>query len=209
MADDLKSENRKHIYWLLGLPVLLCAAIQTEVTNISEEWLQLAAIEGTSGAFLYAAALLLTNLLPQNMKHKLVFTKLTNEMPAGRVHRLIGVDPRIDPSTAIAKWPNIFDEKISEAQRNSLWYQYIYKPVRDNPPVQQVHRTFLLFRDVTSGLAFIFLASVIWFVFGLSGTLPQLHFAIPFVLLTSTVLTLVVARNAGNRMVVNAVAEAI
>lgn len=209
MADDLKSENRKHIYWLLALPILLGAAIQTEVTNISEEWLQLAAIEGTSGAFLYAAALLLTNLLPQNIKHKLVFTKLTNEMPAGRVHRLIEVDPRIDPSTAIAKWPDIFDEKISEAQRNSLWYQYIYKPVRDNPPVQQVHRTFLLFRDVTSGLAFLFLATVVWFVFGLSGTLPQLHSAIPFVFLTSTALTLVVARNAGNRMVVNAVAEAI
>lgn len=209
MADDLKSENRKHIYWLLALPTLLGAAIQTEVTNISKEWLQLAAIEGTSGAFLYAAALLLTNLLPQNIKHKLVFTKLTNEMPAGRVHRLIEVDPRIDPSTAIAKWPDIFDEKISEAQRNSLWYQYIYKPVRDNPPVQQVHRTFLLFRDVTSGLAFLFLATVVWFVFGLSGTLPQLHSAIPFVFLTSTALTLVVARNAGNRMVVNAVAEAI
>lgn len=209
MASDLKSENRKHIYWLLALPVLLSAAIQTKTSSISDEWLSLVAIEGTSGALLYAAALLLTNLLPSNIKHKLVFTKVTNEMPAGRAHQLVSIDPRIDINTVAEKWPHVFNENTSEAQRNSLWYKHIYKHVRDTPPVQQAHRLFLLFRDVTSGSAFLLIASLIWLAIGLLGILPKLHPIIPFVLLTYTALTLIVARNAGNRIVVNAIAEAL
>ncbi len=209
LTGELKTENQKQIYWILAFPLILCAAIQAGVTSISDEWLKLAAIEGASGALLYGAALVLTNLLPQSLKHKLVFTRLKDEMPAGRIHRLISKDPRIDFDAASTRWPDIFDESIGQSKRNSLWYSNIYKPVRDSSPVKQAHRTFLLFRDVTSGLAFLFFTAAIWFALGQTSWIPPLHGATPVVLFVFTVLTLIVARNAGTRMVVNAVAEAL
>ncbi|MEQ9010761.1 hypothetical protein [Algiphilus sp.] len=209
MANDLKVENAKHVYWLLALPVLICAAIQAgSLTTSVDKWVEIAAIESVTGATLYAVALLLANLLPPDLKHKLVFTRLRNEMPAGRIHLLTRTDPRIHPGKVQEKWPHVFDPEIEEAERNALWYQQIYKPVRDNVPVRQSHRMFLLFRDVTSGLAFLCLASGSWAFLGMLGAAFPLNQSIPVVLLAFTVTTLIAARNAGNRMVLTAVAEA-
>lgn len=209
VAVNLKSDIRRDLYLLLAFPVVVGVAIQFGVGSVSSAWLEILAIETVVGAALFAFSLLPPNLLPTELKHQLVFTRMKNELPACRLLDLVRGDHRIDPVAAANKWPSVFDPDLDGATRNSRWFTQIYQPVRDAPSVLQAHRTFLLFRDVTSGLVVILLGSTVMYLCGLLGWLPSIHAAIPIVIFAYGSLAMVVARNAGNRMVVNAVAESL
>lgn len=204
MEKDLKKQNNPTIAALLSAAILVCAGVQDGFSSLPtiEEGL----LTGVAGVITAAVLVLITNLLPHDIKHKLVFTRFVNEMPGGRVHRLCKRDSRVVYEDVASQWSQVFDDEIPESDRNALWYRDIYKPVRDTHEVRQSHRSFLLYRDTFSGLVILLIFTGLWDYLGNPQLLGEIVPAVYFVLIISSLLTLLAARNAGNRLAVNAVA---
>ena len=207
MATELKNANNTKIVALLTASILVCAGFQYGFDALPS-W-QEALITGAGSTVFSAMLVLLTNLLPHGIKHKLVFTRFVNEMPGGRVHRLCRKDSRLLYSEIQTKWPDVFDEEISQQDRNAHWYQQIYKTVKDTNEVRQSHSSFLLYRDTLSGLVSLILIIALWEIFGDPQLFGEVAPSVYYILAASAALSLISARNAGNRFVVNAVATAL
>jgi len=170
-------------------------------------YIELAVVGG--GSLMFSSVLLmLVNIVPQSVKHKLVFTRLKNELPASRVNQLCRKDSRVEYDLVKERWPEVFSDDIDGDARNSRWYQQIYKPVKDTREVLQAHRAFLLYRDTFSGLALIFLATIVWSLIGDSKIIGEIKPVVFFIQGALMILSLIAARFSGNRFVVNAVAAA-
>ena len=206
MEIDLKKENSRNIFLIMAASIVFSAFFQlgsTSMTNLIE-----LVVVGSGSVMFSAVLLMITNILPQSVKHKFVFTRWKNELPACRVNQLCIRDSRIQYDLIKKRWPEVFEDNIDGDTRNSRWYQQIYKPVKDTREVLQAHRTFLLYRDTFSGLTLIFLATIACSVIGdpkIVGEIKPVVFLIQGLL---TILSLIAARISGNRFVVNAVAAA-
>ena len=206
MENDLKKENSRNIFFIMAASLVLSALIQFESSSLSS-LIELAVVG--SGSLMFSAVLvMLANILPQSVKHKFVFTRLKNELPACRIDRLCKKDSRVNYDSVKKKWPEVFSEDIEGFTRNSLWYQQIYKPVKDVREVIQAHRSFLLYRDTFSGLTLIFLATIAWSLMGNSEIIGEINPMVFCIQGTLMILSLIAARISGNRFVVNAVAAA-
>ncbi|MCB1689313.1 MAG: hypothetical protein KDI33_12535 [Halioglobus sp.] len=206
MDSDLKKENSSALFLILATSLVVSALFQFDLKVVSG--LMDAAVIGGSGVMLSAVLVMIANLIPHSIKHKLVFTRFKNELAGCRVDSLCRRDTRIDYELAQARWPNVFEEGIDPDTRNSRWYHQIYKPVRNEPSVLQAHRSFFLYRDAFSGLLLIFLATLSLSLFGKTlfhFTPNPMIFAVQG---TLAVFALVAARISGSRFVVNAVAAA-
>lgn len=98
MSTELKTENNKAVVALLTMALLICASFQFDISNIS---IVKALLTSTASALISALLLLLTYIVPCSIKHKIIFTRFVNEMPAGRIHKLCRKDPRIDYQKAV------------------------------------------------------------------------------------------------------------
>lgn len=207
MARDLKQENTKSIFLIMLASLLFSAFIQFGFFFLPGMIDTLAV--GGSGLVLSALLVLLANLLPHNTKHKLVFTRYRDELPACRVDQLCRKDPRIEYDIVSQRWPEVFNEDIDGNTRNSLWYQQIYKPVKDFQEVSQAHRNFLLYRDTFSGLFLILLITIGWSFLSSPKLIGEIKPAVFLVQGLLTILSLIAARVAGKRLVINAVVAAV
>lgn len=206
MEIDLKKENSKNIFLIMAASLVCSAFFQLGSASVAS-FINLAVIGGGSVMF-SAVLLLITNILPQNIKHKLVFTRFTNELPACRINELCQEDSRVEYSSIKKRWPEVFADDITPNTRNSRWYQQIYKPVKDTREVLQAHRTFLLYRDTFSGLLLILLATVIWSLFADTKIIGEIKPVVFLIQGTLVFCSFLAARVSGNRFVVNAVAAA-
>ena len=206
MEQDLKKENNTNLFLILAASLLCSALIQIDISSVIRIG-ELAAL-GSSGLMLSAVLVMLTNLLPHDVKHKFVFLRYKNEMPACRVHKLCIKEPRIEYEDLRSRWPDIFDDGIDEQTRNSRWYQKIYKNVKDFPEVRQGHRNFLLYRDAFSGLLIITLAALLVFFAGELPVIGQLKPSVIYVQIIFCATALIAANTAGKRLVVNSVVVA-
>ena len=112
---------------------------------------------GLSPLFLMTVlVVLLSNTLNGDTKACIVFCRRQDPLPAGRANIYMQRDARIDcddlPSEVLA----LMDDSLNSRQRNSLWYNQIFKMVDDTPAVKNTHRMFLLLRDATP-LVYLFL----------------------------------------------------
>ena len=206
MARDLKQENNRGIFLIMSASLVLSAFLQFEFSSLSG--LADVFLVGSGGLILSALFVLLANLLPQNIKHKLIFTRYKNELPGCRADQLCKKDSRIEYDIVSQRWPEVFTEGIDGSTRNSRWYQQIYKHVKDSQEVSQAHRNFLLYRDAFSGLFLILLTTISYSFLGASKFVVEIK---PVVFLAQgllTILSLIAARVAGNRLVINAVVAA-
>lgn len=206
MESDLKKENSRSIYCIMVASLVASAFFQFGAPSASN--LVELAVAGSGSLIISAVLVMIANLLPQSIKHKLIFTRFNNELPGGRVDRLCKRDPRLEYELVENRWPEVFADDIDSATRNSRWYQQIYKPVKNVSEVLQAHRSFLLYRDAFTGLLLIFLATAIWSLIGESPYLGQLKPSVLMVQGALVIASLVAARIAGNRFVVNAVSAA-
>jgi hypothetical protein len=206
METDLKKQNNLKISALLSAAILVCAGFQHGSDSVPT--VQEGLFTGTAGVIFSAVLVLLTNLLPHSIKHKLVFLRFVNEMPGCRVDRLCKRDSRLVFEDVSSRWPRVFDESASESQRNALWYRDIYKPVKNSNEVLQSHRSFLLYRDTLSGLVVLLICTGLWEFLGNPQLFGEIIPAVYLVLVVSALLAMIAAHNAGNRFVVNAVAVA-
>jgi hypothetical protein len=91
--------------------------------------------------------LLLTSILPAELKAVLVFWRVRDVLPGHRAFSVYALkDPRIDVArlrAAVGEFP------VLARDQNSLWYR-LFKQVETDPGVAQAHRHFLLFRDLAA-----------------------------------------------------------
>ena len=206
MEIDLKKENSRNTFLIIAASIVFSAFLQlgsTSMTNLIE-----LVVVGSGSVMFSAVLLMITNILPQSVNHKFIFTRWKNELPACRVNQLCKRDSRIEYDLVKKRWPEVFEDNINGDSRNSRWYQQIYKPVKDTREVLQAHRTFLLYRDTFSGLTLIFLGTIAWSVIGDPKIVGEIKPVVFFIQGFLTVLSLIAARISGNRFVVNAVAAA-
>lgn len=208
MEVDLKKENNKNIFFIMAASLVASLFFQfgyKAVSSFSDAFMA-----GGMSLMLSAVLVMLANIIPHGIKHKIVFTRLKNELPACRIDQLCKSDPRVEYEAIKNKWPDVFSEdQIDGSVRNSRWYQQVYKTVKDTPEVLQAHRSFLLYRDAFSGLLMIFIATLAWSAFGnaeLTGKINNMVYLAQGALLT---ISLITARVFGNRFVVNAVVAAL
>jgi hypothetical protein len=205
MENDLKKENSRNVFLIMAASLVLSGFIQFDAKLSSLIDL---AVAGSGSLMLSAVLVMLANILPQSVKHKIVFTRPKNELPGCRIDRLCKKDSRINYEAVNKQWPDVFSENIDGVTRNSLWYQQIYKPVINAREVLQAHRSFLLYRDTFSGLMLIFLATIAWSLIGNSEIVGEIKPMVFFIQGALMTLSLIAARISGNRFVVNAVAAA-
>jgi len=89
----------------------------------------------------------LNGQMDSHLKAVLVFWRLSNPLPGCRAFsQFMRDDPRIDPAVLEERYGNLPDDP---AAQNRLWYR-IYKKHSSKTSIEDVHRRFLLTRDLTS-----------------------------------------------------------
>ncbi|WP_158705119.1 hypothetical protein [Salinibacter altiplanensis] len=153
--------------------------------------------------FIAIVSLVLTNLLPTQFKETLVFWRKDHPLPGSRAFTKVCVgDSRVDFQLLKQRYGEFPSEP--EAQ-NRLWYR-IYKGHREEPSVADALKSYLLFRDLSS-ISFLLLV----FFVPLSLFIFEVRTAVSVVFLLGLAVEYLVialnARNSGNRLVCNALAE--
>jgi hypothetical protein len=142
----LKAKNTTWIWAVVVADgVALAGFALPAVADQLASWLASARLAGASIA--PVIVLLLTSILPTELKDALVFWRVRDVLPG---HRAFSVyahkDPRIDLARLLAVAGTFPD---AARDQNSLWYR-LYRQVETDPAVAQAHRHFLLFRDLAA-----------------------------------------------------------
>ncbi|MBW3166482.1 hypothetical protein [Ferrimonas balearica] len=202
--QNLKEKNKWPLAMLMSAPLLITLVLQVGISDAKGTIDYVAAAAGLA-ALAGGVLVMLSDVIPQGFKHKLVFLRLWNELPGHRCDKLCFAESRLATDELKASWHHVFGSEIPRKERNGLWYRHIYQPVMDEPQVQSAHQKFLLYRDATAGSLVILLLLVAWAWSGLS--LPYLGGLHPWAIGIQAffiICTLLGAQSYGNRMVVNA-----
>lgn len=201
---DLKAQNIAPLTGIYIGTVFLLSIIHFGLEEVSTFNIQLAKQVSTT-ATIGGLGGVLSNFLPNSAKHILVFLRFHNVLPGHRCKRICEKDSRLSIEHLEKKWPKLFVEDMDESVQNSYWYSKIYSPARNAPEVLQAHRSFLLYRDATSGLFILMIGLLVWRVLSNYFLLPSLGIWPILSLFGIFLLIGQAARQSGNRMVVNAV----
>lgn len=204
MTNSLKAEVRNHhaAFVALNLAVFFVVTLTSNefrgVDGLMEVW------EGWRGTFALVVpfiSFILSGLVPPDAKAVLVFWKRKNPLPGSRAFTEIA---RKDPRFTIEQLVRYGSFPEDGAEQNRLWYE-IYQSVKERPSVRDAHGKFLSARDMACSA----LLMVPLFLPGtamIGGT--RAACIVSGFLLVQYFLLVVVARNGGNRLVANALAEA-
>ena len=208
MEKDLKAQNAWPLTALYVGSLLLVALVHWGVEEVFKVSDQLGG-QVLVVAIITAFGGVLANLLPNDLKHPLVYWRLRNVLSGHRCRSICAKDPRLLASDLERMWPALFLHDRKADQSNAYWYNEIYRPVRDEPEVVQAHRSFLLFRDAAAGLFLLLLGLLLWTVVGETVPVPSLSMWSAVILAGMFALLCQAARQSGDRMVANAVAVAV
>ena len=201
-SRSLKSSNLPWLVSLVVLDILVLAVFVFTDLIASVALTQLTAARAAVTGILPVGVLLLSAVVPQNIKAMLVYWKVKNPLPGSEAFtRHAPADPRID-MTALKKNVGAWGNEPSE--QNALWYR-LYKKVGSATAVVEAHKSFLLFRDMA--IVSLLLAIVVPLGFWLTNVE---HNAVTFSLLlfaVQYVAAALAARHSGVRFVTNVLAE--
>jgi hypothetical protein len=145
--QSLKANNLPWLVSLLIVDVIILAVFAFTDLVASVSLTQLTALRATLTGVLPVVALLLSAVVPQDVKASLVFWKIKNPLPGSEAFTRYGpADPRIDMG-ALKK--NVGAWGTEPAEQNSLWYK-LYKKVGNETAVIEAHKSFLRFRDMAT-----------------------------------------------------------
>lgn len=208
MEKDLKAQNTRSLTAMYVGTLLVLALIHWSVEEVFAVSLQLgqqvlvvAVITGFGGV--------LSNFLPNYLKHPLVYCRFRNVLSGHRCRRICTKDPRLLLRDLERKWPMLFLRDMEANDQNAYWYKEIYRPVRNDPEVVQAHRSFLLFRDAAAGLFVLLVGLLLWKAVVEVVPIPSLSTWSVVILVGVVVVLCQAARQSGDRMVANATAVAL
>jgi hypothetical protein len=202
----LKGKNTAYLWSFISIniAIFLCVLLTKTFSesSIDHFWHRVTMKDGIFAVGIPILAIVLSGVLGDLGKARLVFWRWRNPLPGCRVFsELLKTDPRINiPSlnTKLGEFP-------SEAHaQNSLWFG-VYRRRSDAPRVFEAHKVYLLTRDMAT------MAAVFAVIF--SGVLlldgVELRFLGGYVvaLLVQYLLIANAARNYGNRFVLNVLSE--
>jgi len=97
--------------------------------------------------FIYILVIILSYIIPVNLKNIVIFWRIKNPLPGCRVFtELAPKDPRVNLHELISKYGEL---PINHREQNLLWYK-IFKSKKNEIVIYDSHRFWLLFRDMTS-----------------------------------------------------------
>lgn len=208
MEKDLKAQNARTLTAIYFGTIFLVAVIHWGLEDVFKFSLQLgkqvlvvAAITAFGGV--------LSNFLPNRIKHPLVYWRFRNVLSGHRCRTICEKDPRLLSGDLERRWPRLFLHDMREDEQNAYWYNEIYRPARNAPEVLQAHRSFLLFRDAAAGLFLLFMSILLWILVGEAAPVQSVSIWSAMILAGMFVLVSQAARQSGDRMVANAVAVAL
>jgi hypothetical protein len=146
-TKSLKAQNVPWIWTVVVADALAVAAFASpSVLDQAATWLTSGA-KLAGGAIAPVVVLLLTSLIPADVKAILVYWRVKDVLPGSRAFsRYARRDERVDVDALKAK---IGQFPRSGKDQNSLWYR-LFKERDNEPEVSQAHRLFLLFRDLAA-----------------------------------------------------------
>lgn len=171
MAKSLKDQNQLSLWVILLANVLVLYAVVhgQDVLDLGMSALKDPKRLPAVGLGLVLAAVV-NRLLDRDTKARLVFFRWNEVLPSHRAFSFyLKNDGRIDRDRLLKH--NGGRLPTAPLEQYKLWYRW-YSLVADTPRVQQVHRDFLLFRDVTSmaALLFVVFAAIALYSCGLGKT---------------------------------------
>ena len=152
-SKSVKSGNFAWLCTLVTFDAVILAAVVLPEAFGSLSVGTIATLRAVSVILLPIIPLLLTNVVSQLMKARLVFWRWNSPYPGSRAFsKYVHSDDRINVEK-LRK--NIGEFPTDPKQQNSLWYE-LYRRVQHDGAVVDAHRSFLLFRD-TSALSILLL----------------------------------------------------
>jgi hypothetical protein len=202
----LKGKNAAYLWSFIGInfAIFLSLIISRAFvsSSIDHFWERVTTKDGIIAASIPILAIVLSGVLSDTAKARLVFWRWRDPLPGCRVFTaLISTDPRIDVA-AIRRKHGEFPQD-PQAQ-NTLWYR-LYRAHKTTPLVWEAHKIYLLTRDLTT-IAAVF---VVLFSLGVVMASVSAKPAVVYVvaLLMQYVLVASSARNYGKRFVLNVLSE--
>lgn len=204
--EYLKRKNTSIVVLFIILCISVYVTLLTSPAEFSDKLLSafrdLRAKDSITVVLSPILVLVFAGIISPENKARLVFWRFKNALPGHRVFTsLAASDSRLSMKELSIKLGSIPEEP---REQNTVWYS-IYKHYSDAVIVREAHRFFLLARDLCS-IAFLFaiLGSPGILIFQQEVTWALTHLALMSFLYLVLAL---VARNHGNRLVCNVLAE--
>jgi hypothetical protein len=199
-GKSLKAQNLPWLVSLSTFDILIVAAFVYPV--ISSAFLsELSSIRALTTLLLPVIVLLITGLLPHDVKASLVYWKLNDVLPGHEAFTKYGLsDARVDMAALGAR---IGELPTIPKEQNRLWFK-LYKAVENTPQVSEAHKMYLLYRDMAA-ISFLLLlfAPIGFYLSGFGLTTVSIMagiFALQYLI------SAVAARHSGVRFVTNVMA---
>lgn len=208
MAKDkyLKAKNAPFVWSFMGVNIAILLAIilsgKADLLSLNAIWSQMTIKDGITATGLPVLAMILTGVLGDLGKARIVFWRMRNPLPGCRAFsRFVSADPRIDGTVLVGK---LGEFPRDPHEQNALWYK-LYKKHADKLTVAQAHKVYLLTRDLTAVSA----VFVCLFVFAaaFSEATLKIKFGYCMYLVLQYMITASAARNYGHRFVTNVLVE--
>jgi hypothetical protein len=202
----LKRKNAIYLWTFIGvnLAIFLSLFVSKGFTGSSVDhfWQRVTTKDGIIAASLPILTIVLSGVLSDSGKARLVFWRWHDPLPGCRAFtQLINTDPRIDAPalrTKLGEFPP--DPKA----QNALWFR-LYKKHSADVKISEAHRIYLLTRDMTTISALF----VVLFTVGVVAASLNWKTATVYAagLIAQYFLVASAARNYGNRFVLNVLTE--
>src|ERR1700683_363383 len=202
----LKGKNTRYLWTFISvnIAVFLCLLVSKALTESSLDhfWHRVTMKDGIVIASVPILALVLSGILGQVGKARLVFWRWTNPLPGCRVFsQLLQTDPRIDVPALRSKLGEFPTEPHAQ---NALWFK-LYRRHSTAPRSLRAQSDHLLTRDMaTAAAVFSVLLSTTVLLGSVSHKVAGIY---AFALLLQYFMCANAARNYGNRFVLNVLSE--
>lgn len=202
----LKGKNAVYLWSFIGanLAVFLSLVVSRQFASASIDhfWGRVTTKDGIIAACIPILAIVLSGVLSDTGKARLVFWRWRNPLPGCRVFTdLIGTDPRIDVPALRRKHGDFPNDPQAQ---NALWFR-LYKQHRTIRLVWEAHKIYLLTRDMAT-IAAVF---VVLFTTGVLAASVNWKTSLWYVgaLTVQYVLVASAAQNYGKRFVLDVLSE--
>lgn len=202
----LKGKNAVYLWTFIGvnLAIFLSLFVSKGFASASVDhfWQRVTTKDGIIAASLPILAIVLSGVLSDSGKARLVFWRWHNPVPGCRAFtQLISTDARIDVPALKVKLGELPQDPQAQ---NALWFR-LYKKHSADVKISEAHRIYLLTRDMAS-IAALF---VVLFTMGVIAASLNWKTAALYTgsLIAQFILIASAARNYGNRFVLNVLSE--
>lgn len=202
----LKGKNAIYLcsFASVNVAVFFCLLVGRALTGagVDHFWHRVTMKEGLIAAVVPIIVIVLSGVLGDVWKARVVFWRWTNPLPGCRVFSdLLAGDPRIDVASLkqkLGKFPN------APHEQNALWFK-LYRQHSCALRILEAHRSYLLTRDITA-IAAVFAAAFPALVLAHTSD-ARIASVYLLALAAQYVLIARAASNYGNRFVLNVLSE--